>query len=487
MKNIFLDYPEFIERDPRKNRGTLELGRYQPTAKFQYIRHNITLPPHVLKGLKILDLGCCVAASGAWVLHHGAERYVGVEMEEKFCDIAKENLKKYFAEHQWDIKNQSVEDFFIENRDKFDIVIAWGVIFGSIETQKFLKELCNITTGRVLIDDMLPAHILNLKKLDKNSPELLKEYGINVNLLSIQEIQNTATIYRPIKGVHIAPTFLETIMHHYGFNLEKDFSSDLTKFLPNEYINRYSFSFVKKKNSLHKIIDAIEHYNNNPSYVPTHDVWKFDTTVASDFVNHARHHIPGYDKVIKKTVDICKLLLTPFDQTHKIIDVGCADGQTIQQLYFSGFRNLVGVDSSADMLRAANKKKINEIAELIEQNTFPKKIGPYKAVICNWTLHFIKDKIFYLTDIFNSLLPGGILVITDKTYNDGASLKLYHDFKMTQGLSEEEINDKHNSLKKVMFINHPSWYLDTLSNIGFADVSIIGAEYCFTSFLAVKK
>ena len=486
MKNIFLDYPEFIERDPRKNRGTLELGRYQPTAKFQYIRHITTLPPNMLTGCKVLDLGCCVAASGAWALHHGADSYTGIEMEKKFCDIAKENLKKYFPAHQWKVKNQSTEEFFFENRDKFDIVIAWGIVFGSLETQNFLKELCEITNSRVLIDDMQPNHIINLKKLDNFFPQLLKKHGIDINLLAIQEIHDTATIYRPIKGAHLAETFVKTMMQRYGFGLEKDFSKDLIHLLPNEYVNRYSFSFVKT-DSLSKITSASEHYNNDPSYMPTHDVWKFDSAVASDFVNHAHHHIPGYDKVIKKTVDICKLLLTPFDQAHRIIDVGCADGETIKHLYFSGFRNLVGVDSSKDMLASAKKKKINEISELIEQDTFPKTNGPYKSVICNWTLHFIKDKVSYLTDIFNSLLPGGILIITDKTYNDGSSLKLYHDFKKTQGLSEKEINDKHSSLKNVMFIDPPTWYLDTLKNIGFSDISIIGAEYCFTSFLAIKK
>ena len=179
--------------------------------------------------------------------------------------------------------------------------------------------------------------------------------------------------------------------------------------------------------------------------------------------------------------------MTPFNSYNKIIDVGCADGETIKHFYFAGFRNLVGVDSSKDMLQAAIKNKINEIAELVEQKTFPEHLGPYNAVICNWTLHFIKDKVSYLNSIFDSLLPGGILIITDKTYNEGAALKLYHDFKKTQGLSEKEINNKHESLKNIMFIDTPEWYLNTLKNIGFLDVFIIGAEFCFTSFLAIKK
>jgi tRNA (cmo5U34)-methyltransferase len=315
---------------------------------------------------------------------------------------------------------------------------------------------------------------------------LLKEYSIDVNALATEEIEDTLTIYRPIKGAKPAEFFIKNIMNHYGFDIEKNFSTELTNLLPNEYINRYCLSFIKKE-ALPKIISGQDHYKNNPQYSPTHDVWKFDKLISSSFVNHALHHIPNYRNIIKKSVDICKLLITPFNPDHRIIDVGCADGETIKHFYFAGFRNLVGVDSSKDMLEAATKNKINELAELTEQKTFPKQLGPYKAVICNWTLHFIKDKVSYLNDIFDSLLPGGILIITDKTYKEGASLKLYHDFKKTQGLSEKEINDKQESLKTVMFVDSPCWYLDTLKNIGFSDVSIIGAEFCFTSFLAIKK
>jgi tRNA (cmo5U34)-methyltransferase len=275
-------------------------------------------------------------------------------------------------------------------------------------------------------------------------------------------------------------------MNHHGFDIEHNFSEKLSQSLSNEYVNRYSISLIKK-DSLPKIINSQEHHDNDPSYTPKHDVWKFDTKIATNFVNYARHHIPGYDRVINKTVQTCKLLLSPFSDNHRIIDVGCADGETIKHLYFFGFRDLVGVDSSEDMLHAAKKNKIDQIAELTQQSTFPKNLGPYRAVICNWTLHFIKDKINYLKEIYESLSPGGILIITDKTYNDGASLSLYHDFKKTQGLSDEEIRDKHLSLTNVMFIDPPDWYLNTLKSLDFSNVCIIDAEYCFTSFLAIKK
>jgi SAM-dependent methyltransferase len=487
VKNIFLDYPDFIERDPRNNRGTRpHSGRYQPTAKFQYTRHKILLGKDVLEGQDVLDLGCCVGASGAWALHHGAKSYTGVEMEEGFCKIAQENLEKYFSSHNWVIKHQAIERFFEENTKSFDVVIAFGIIFSSADTQSIIKLICNITKKRLLLEENYPDHIVKLKNIEKKYPKLLPAFGLDIDLLSTQEMQDTITVYRPIKGTHLSLSFVKALVNHHGFDIEQDFTKTLAGLLPNEYVNRYSISLCKKEH-LPKIINSLAHNFNDPSYVPSNDVWKFDSKIASNFVNYARHHIPGYDKVIKKTAQVCKLLLSPFSHRHRIIDVGCADGETIKQLYFIGFHNLVGVDSSEDMLVQARKNKINEIAELTQQSTFPKNLGPYNAVICNWTLHFIKNKIAYLRDIHESLLPGGILIITDKTYNDGASLTLYHDFKKTQGLSEEEIRRKHASLVDVMFIDPPKWYLETLSNLGFINVSIIDAEYCFTSFLAFKK
>ena len=152
-----------------------------------------------------------------------------------------------------------------------------------------------------------------------------------------------------------------------------------------------------------------------------------------------------------------------------------------------GFEKITGVDASPAMLEQARKEGIDQISTLIQSNKFPKEHGPYDVIICNWTLHFIKDKLDYIKDMYKSLLHNGLLFLTEKTYNDDNNLKLYHDFKINQGLTPEEIEAKELSIKNQMFINPPEWYINNLKEIGFEKVSIIDAEFCFTSFLAIKK
>jgi ubiquinone/menaquinone biosynthesis C-methylase UbiE len=205
-------------------------------------------------------------------------------------------------------------------------------------------------------------------------------------------------------------------------------------------------------------------------------VWKFDNNVAANFVAHARQHIPNYDLVIDKAVAVCQHLFGPDDA---IIDVGCATGETLRRLSQAGFQNLVGVDCSSNMLDHCQAP-----ARLILSDQLPQ--GPYHAVICNWTLHFIVDKQTYLKSIYQQLVPGGILFLTDKTSKNPLAIEFYHRFKHQQGVSQQEIIDKARSVESIMFIDSPAWYFDVFSDLNFHDVLVADASWCFTTFLAKK-
>ena len=207
-------------------------------------------------------------------------------------------------------------------------------------------------------------------------------------------------------------------------------------------------------------------------------IWKFDQAVARTFVAHARQHIPNYDQVIDKSLDICEHLL---DKQSTIIDVGCATGETLRRLHGRGFNNLHGVDSSLAMLDYCDSK----LAKYHHSDCFPDHA--FDAVICNWTLHFIKNKQQYLEDIYQRLDQDGFLILSEKTSNDPVPIHFYHRFKSSQCVSEQDIQAKSQSLQGVMFINDVSWYLDVLDNIGFQKVYIVDASYCFTTFLCLKN
>lgn len=209
-------------------------------------------------------------------------------------------------------------------------------------------------------------------------------------------------------------------------------------------------------------------------------IWKFDNKIAKIFNRHARQHIPDYDKVIDLNVDLCEQKLK---KDSNILEVGCAIGETIKKLYSKGFRNIHAVDNSSEMLNRCPRNK----ATYYCTSSFPTKDIKFDAVLCNWTLHFMHNKIEYLKEIHDSLLPGGFIVLSEKTENNGLALKQYHRYKLNKGVKEKEIKEKEKLLKDVMFIDSTEWYLKNLRVIGFEEIYIANANWCFTTFVAIKK
>ena len=206
--------------------------------------------------------------------------------------------------------------------------------------------------------------------------------------------------------------------------------------------------------------------------------WQFDSNVAKDFTEHARSHIPNYDGVIGKCVDACNQYL---NKNSSIIDVGCATGQTLQQLHRAGYRNLTGVESSQHMIEYCD----SSMARLIHSDTFPPDM--FDAILCNWTLHFVKNKIEYLTNMYQGLNSNSFLILSEKTSLDPGSIQLYHNWKHTQGVSWDDIRHKEAAVKDIMYIDQPEWYSNTLINLGFKNVQVIDASWCFTTWIAFKK
>jgi tRNA (cmo5U34)-methyltransferase len=204
--------------------------------------------------------------------------------------------------------------------------------------------------------------------------------------------------------------------------------------------------------------------------------WQFDKTVAKIFNNHAVQHIPNYNQVIDLCVDICKQQ----DKSIKIIDVGCAVGETLKRLHNNGFNNLYGVDSSQSMLDECP----TNIATFYCSNQLP--VGPYDIILMNWTLHFVKEKLEYLKQIYANLNPNGILVISDKTSLDPTAINFYHNYKRKQGVSNLDIQAKEASVKDIMYIDNVEWYQQTLKEIGFSKIHIVNAFWCFTTFVCIK-
>ncbi len=205
--------------------------------------------------------------------------------------------------------------------------------------------------------------------------------------------------------------------------------------------------------------------------------WVFDSNIEKIYNEHVKAHIPNYDRVIQKSLDVCQKVCKNSDP---IIDIGCANGATLTKLNRLGFNNLHGVEASADMIKNFN----SDIAKITISDVLPK--NEYKVVLANWVLHFIKNKKQYIKDVYDSLQTGGVLILSEKTSKEQELTFYYHLFKQRSGVSESEIISKSKSLENVMFIDSCEWYLETLKAIGFKNIHVIDADWCFATFYAEK-
>lgn len=208
--------------------------------------------------------------------------------------------------------------------------------------------------------------------------------------------------------------------------------------------------------------------------------WQFDGDVAARFDMEARTHIPNYEIVVQKCVDVATKAFQNKEEV-KIIDVGCATGYTMERLLAAGFKQVYGVDNSQPMIDRCRVKD-----RILLSDTFPKEHVPYDMVLANWTLHFVAERDTYIRDISDSLNRNGIFILSDKMTSSPFVHERYHDFKRSMGVSEEEIVRKETSIEGVLTTRPLEWYLDTLKKYGFHDVSIIDASYCFATLIAFK-
>jgi SAM-dependent methyltransferase len=214
-----------------------------------------------------------------------------------------------------------------------------------------------------------------------------------------------------------------------------------------------------------------------PELVKETKPWKFDAAVAERFQKEAESHIPDYQKVIDLSID---LLENHFESKEiKVIDVGSALGHTIECLLDRGFHNVKGVDKSQDMI---SRSKFSD--RITNSDSLPGE--KYHAVIINWTLHFIQDKERYLRDVYNSLPENGVLILTDKMVQSEIVKNQYYDWKISNGVSKEQIKEKEQKLIGVMLSEDPEWYLSTIKKIGFRSINLVNSRFNFNTLYCVK-
>jgi len=237
-------YPEFISTDPRTQRKSIR--SYTITQEFTEGRHKAFFETVDLKDKTVLDLGCCVASLGAWVLDKGAKHYHGVEYDETLCKLANDNLSKYFKNYT--ITQDFIENFFENNTEHFDIIVASGIIYGYFNPSEFIDEVVKISNN-IIIESRHPLYrwlketkfnaegyfpINHIKSLEKLP--IVVYYPGNASMMLSDKASN-------LKFNGSCPT--------KGFENNETLNETIQNYCPDVYNSdkRYACLYVKTKNN----------------------------------------------------------------------------------------------------------------------------------------------------------------------------------------------------------------------------------------------
>lgn len=196
--------------------------------------------------------------------------------------------------------------------------------------------------------------------------------------------------------------------------------------------------------------------------------------IAENYNTHVTDHIPNYLKVIEKTLNICSL----YPYNSSIVDFGSANGQTLKILSNLGYNNLYGVEPVQEMIDISDPRVATYYKEFPDIK--------FDVIIANWVLHFIQDKSNVLKKFYNSMDESSTLILSEKVSTDPVIRKFYHNFKMSNGLSKQQIENKERNLIGVMYLFSLKEYILLLNTIGFSTIEIIDGDWGFVT-LMIKK
>ena len=221
----------------------------------------------------------------------------------------------------------------------------------------------------------------------------------------------------------------------------------------------------------------------------------FDQKVVDVFDDMVLRSVPGYKQMIE--------LIGLAGRTYPVInsnvyDLGCSTGAatlSIASNLKSESVKIFSIDNSQEMLDQCSRNlsgieaNIQYICDDIENIQFENA----SLIVLNLTLQFIKPKnrSKLVKRMYDSLLPGGALIISEKIINENEEINkslisLHESFKRENGYSETEIAQKRKAIEDVLIPESIEQHLKRLSDAGFKKPLVQMQCINFASFLAVK-
>ncbi len=225
--------------------------------------------------------------------------------------------------------------------------------------------------------------------------------------------------------------------------------------------------------------------------------FKFDETIAAVFPDMIKRSVPGYSTIITAIGLLAGRYAQPNSHCY---DLGCSLGAATfamrAQISAENCR-LVAVDNSAAMLATCQDHLTKMPAalpvELVCADIREVPIKNASVVVLNFTLQFIpiQDRLALLTGIFQGLLPGGVLILSEKLKSDddrqnALQIEMHHLFKKANGYSDLEISQKRTALENVLIPETFLQHQQRLQKAGFSSTEVWFQYFNFASIIAFK-
>lgn len=225
--------------------------------------------------------------------------------------------------------------------------------------------------------------------------------------------------------------------------------------------------------------------------------FRFDERVAKVFPDMIRRSVPGYGEIIS----LLGLFAQQYGQANSnIYDLGCSLGASTlalrERISVAGC-HLIAVDNSEAMIEQC-EKNLQRLDSHIDVDLHCAdirdiEISNASVVVLNFTLQFIpqQERTVLIQKIYDGLLPGGILILSEKVAFDFAAEQqqqqaLHIAFKQANGYSELEISQKRAALEQVLVPETLAVHRRRLKNVGFDSANVWFQCLNFASIVATK-
>ena len=215
----------------------------------------------------------------------------------------------------------------------------------------------------------------------------------------------------------------------------------------------------------------------------------FDDAVADVFPDMIRRSVPGYETV----TPLSGLLGARHLQSGtRAYDLGCSLGATSLAL-LSQIDDMeceiIAVDNSPAMLARAREMRDwdprvrFENADVLELN-----IKQASVVFMNYLMQFIgpEQRLTLLQNINSGLVPGGVLILSEKLAGEEEFDGLHAAFKRANGYSDLEIAQKRAALENVLLPETLANHKQRIAGAGFSSCDVWFQCFNFASLVALK-